>query len=407
MPQLNTPGSNGVGLPARQASFHVSDRLGSPLTPFERFLLWERSSRDTIEVKRAYIDMAGDLVAGIMLSQIVYWHLPDRDGNTRLRIEHDGVRWIARARTEWWDECRITPKQADRALDTLRKAGIIETRLYRFHGAPTVHVRIIEDRFMQAWQAAAEGESDHSDRSEPSRTPDFPQRSKTISPSGENPSSPEGKNDLPETVKSITETTTKSTAETTTTAPVVVAHQLQPGKATQPAPPPSMKERLIQAGVTEEVATRICKNCGEAVISQQLAMLPYREARDPAAVLVKAIAEQWAPPAAYIRAEERRMREDRLREDIERRKREEEREQYALETRKAIQDDYWDSLDQRARTGIEREVERRFAERYPGLALPGITHKSGRIMRLMKDELRRQILDERMDQAENNAAENA
>ena len=35
---------------------------------FEQFLLWERASRDTLEVKRTYIDMAGDLVAGVVLS---------------------------------------------------------------------------------------------------------------------------------------------------------------------------------------------------------------------------------------------------------------------------------------------------------------------------------------------------
>src|SRR5262245_27002918 len=31
-------------------------------TTFEEFLLWERETRDTLEVKRIYVDMAGDLV---------------------------------------------------------------------------------------------------------------------------------------------------------------------------------------------------------------------------------------------------------------------------------------------------------------------------------------------------------
>jgi len=47
----------------------VTDAPGT----FEQFLLWERASRDTLEVKRLYIDMAGDLVAGIVLSQIVFY----------------------------------------------------------------------------------------------------------------------------------------------------------------------------------------------------------------------------------------------------------------------------------------------------------------------------------------------
>ena len=47
----------------------------------QEFIAWEQVSRDTIDVKRCYVDIAGDLVAGILLSQIVYWHLPDKDGN--------------------------------------------------------------------------------------------------------------------------------------------------------------------------------------------------------------------------------------------------------------------------------------------------------------------------------------
>ena len=73
---------------------------------FEQFLLWERASRDTLEVKRTYIDMAGDLVAGVVLSQIVYWHLPSREGKARLQVEREGVLWLAKSRTDWWDEWR-------------------------------------------------------------------------------------------------------------------------------------------------------------------------------------------------------------------------------------------------------------------------------------------------------------
>src|SRR5690349_14047356 len=116
--------------------------MTGPSGTFEQFLLWERPSRDTLEVKRLYIDMAVDLVAGVVLSQIVYWHLPSRDGTTRLRVEREGELWLAKGRTEWWDECRISPKQADRALDLLRERGLVEVRIFKFGTAPTKHVRI-------------------------------------------------------------------------------------------------------------------------------------------------------------------------------------------------------------------------------------------------------------------------
>ncbi len=41
-------------------------------------------------------------------------------------------------------------------------------------------------------------------------------------------------------------------------------------------------------------------------------------------------------------------------------------------------------------------MEERFAERYPALARPLTRHRSSRIIQLMKDRLRREILDERM-----------
>jgi hypothetical protein len=47
----------------------------------EEFLLWEKASKDTIDVKRVYIDIAGDVVGGIILSQIIYWHLPSKKGD--------------------------------------------------------------------------------------------------------------------------------------------------------------------------------------------------------------------------------------------------------------------------------------------------------------------------------------
>ena len=53
-------------------------------TSISEFLAWESMSRDTIDVKRVYCDIAGDLVAGVLLSQLIYWHLPDRNGDARL-----------------------------------------------------------------------------------------------------------------------------------------------------------------------------------------------------------------------------------------------------------------------------------------------------------------------------------
>jgi hypothetical protein len=103
------------------------------LTDQNSFLAWESRSRDTIEVKRCYVDVAGgDLIAGILLSQIIYWHLPDHEGQPRLRIERQGYKWLAKKRDDWWKECRITPKQFDTAIKLLESKNLIVTALYKY-----------------------------------------------------------------------------------------------------------------------------------------------------------------------------------------------------------------------------------------------------------------------------------
>src|SRR3990167_3118246 len=151
----------------------------------EDFFGWEKASRDTIDVKRCYIDIAGDLVAGILLSQIIYWFLPGKT-TTKLHIEHDGIMWLAKGRADWWSECRITAKQFDRAAALLKSKGLIEMKLYRFRGSPTVHLAL-------CLGALVEGV-------------------KSILTKGENPILPDGEIQIDERVKSLhTETTAKTT----------------------------------------------------------------------------------------------------------------------------------------------------------------------------------------------------
>lgn len=156
---------------------------------WEEFLLWEQASQDTIDVKRAYVDLAGDLVAGVLLSQIIFWHLPGKEKDTKLRVIKKGKLWLAKGRNDWWEECRITAKQFDRAAEILEKVGVVEKARFRFDGSPTVHVRLITDKFMTLVNS--------------------------ILTKGKNPTSPKVKMELDQRGRSITEITTKSTTEST------------------------------------------------------------------------------------------------------------------------------------------------------------------------------------------------
>lgn len=109
---------------------------------FEEFLVWEAYSRDTIDFKKVYVDIADDLIAGLLLSQIIYWYLPGKDGKSKLRVKKEGFYWIAKQRNEWWDEVRIKTRQFDRALKILADKEIVITKIFRFNGLTTTHVRL-------------------------------------------------------------------------------------------------------------------------------------------------------------------------------------------------------------------------------------------------------------------------
>ena len=119
---------------------------------FRAFLLWERSSRDTIDFKKIYVDIAGELVPGLILSQIIYWFLPNKKGEPKATIVHDGHTWIAKKNDSWWDECRVKERTAMRAIAYLCEKKLIITEVFKFNGYPTVHIRINHDAFMTAWE---------------------------------------------------------------------------------------------------------------------------------------------------------------------------------------------------------------------------------------------------------------
>jgi hypothetical protein len=122
------------------------------------FLQWEAASRDTIDVKRIYIDITGDLAAGVLLSQIIYWYLPIHSGGpirlsqAECGVELEGQWWLVKKRTEWWHECRLTDRQFDHYSAILIKKGFISTRVARFRGNPMLHIHLELERIIDAME---------------------------------------------------------------------------------------------------------------------------------------------------------------------------------------------------------------------------------------------------------------
>jgi len=175
---------------------------------FDKFLRWEETSYDTIKVKRMYVDIAEDLVAGILLSQIIYWHLPSRqNGISKLRVKKGEYLWLAKGRDDWWDECRITARQFDRAINILADKDVIEKKIFRFNGSPMVHIRLKPESLMKYINAEIDNKQ---------REMDFNESVKSNLTKGENPPLQKCKIQTDKSVKTLTETTTDITSETTT-----------------------------------------------------------------------------------------------------------------------------------------------------------------------------------------------
>ena len=121
------------------------------MNSFNDFLSRERVKLFTSNNYLVYVDITGDLNAGLLLARIIYWYLPNQKGESKLRIKRDGFNWIAKANSDWYKETGLTEWKVPRALDILEDKGLIEKRIFKFNGAPTIHIRIIEENFLSAY----------------------------------------------------------------------------------------------------------------------------------------------------------------------------------------------------------------------------------------------------------------
>lgn len=111
---------------------------------FEAWLYSEDAQRDSILLKKMYIDInGGHIHAGILFSQIMYWHGTNLEtGKPRMTIQRDGHLWLAKRYSEWFDECRVNEHTAKAEINKMIARGLLFNTLYKFGGLPTVHIRV-------------------------------------------------------------------------------------------------------------------------------------------------------------------------------------------------------------------------------------------------------------------------
>jgi hypothetical protein len=162
---------------------------------FNEFLAIKKASSHRINFEVAYIDMVGDFVAGALLSQILYWFEPDKEGRHKTRVTYKGRRAIAKSRNDWFDEIRISPKQYDKAVNILIKKGIVTVVNSMFNSKRTPFIMLNETNFIELYR----------------QTIELP----TVFTKGEYRSLRKGNTEMYEKVIPLTETTTEITTETT------------------------------------------------------------------------------------------------------------------------------------------------------------------------------------------------
>jgi len=117
------------------------------LETYSDLIAWNVSNY-TIAFKTIYVDITGDLVAGLLLSQVIYWFLPGEGGKSKLRVERDGRMWLCKSRFDWKDEIRITERQYDRAAAILVNLNIVDVETFKFAGTPKTHIAVNFDTLL-------------------------------------------------------------------------------------------------------------------------------------------------------------------------------------------------------------------------------------------------------------------
>lgn len=91
-------------------------------------------------VPKIYVEFTGDVTTAILLNQIVF--LSDKSKRT------DG--FFYKTYDEWYEEICLTKRQVSYSVKKLKDMGLVETKLKRANGAPTVHYKLDYDKLLDS-----------------------------------------------------------------------------------------------------------------------------------------------------------------------------------------------------------------------------------------------------------------
>lgn len=84
-----------------------------------------------LTIPRILIDIAGDINSALLLSQLLYWTPKSKNNG-----------WVYKTYNNWKDEIGLSEYQIKKAVSNLKKKKVLETKLKKANGKPTVHYRL-------------------------------------------------------------------------------------------------------------------------------------------------------------------------------------------------------------------------------------------------------------------------
>ncbi|QWG87405.1 conserved phage C-terminal domain-containing protein, partial [Bacillus mycoides] len=92
-----------------------------------------------VVVPKLFVKLTGDLTTAILLNQIVFYS--DKSKRT------DG--YFYKFHKEWEEEICLTKRQVSYSTAKLKEMGLVETKLMKANGAPTLHYKLDYDKLVQ------------------------------------------------------------------------------------------------------------------------------------------------------------------------------------------------------------------------------------------------------------------
>lgn len=96
--------------------------------------------KNTLTIPKIYVELTGDLTTALLLNQIVFY------SNESER--NDG--YFYKTYKEWEEETLLTERQVRNSVNKLKKMGLVETKVMKANGSPTVHYKLDFDKLVDS-----------------------------------------------------------------------------------------------------------------------------------------------------------------------------------------------------------------------------------------------------------------